>query len=504
MTYSPASRPVDFSHYLKVVKFQWRPIAVGAVLGLLLATGTLALVGTSYTATTDVNVTVISESPFALQRSASGLLDGATESRIASSYAVAAQAAASLGSAIAAEDLRSGTKVSVITDTTIVRISYTSTTAESARARADAIASAYLQTRGEQAQGHLSAVILHIEERVAELQRELADANTRAASSPPDSTAAQQAASDRSLATNEIESVLAAKNSLAFVSTSGGSVLNSADENVIDASPPTLPVLGSGLLAGLVMGLLVAFAMDASRRRVTGVRDVERVTDAPILAHLHDRRPTVPPTGTDRDEFRAATERIFAFLDSGLSTIALVDCGHRNSFWDVPLNLAHAFSETGRATLLVIGDGGSAIGDSTLARLGLSTSPSPSYGGHRFESADHLLHIYQTCSESADANVDSLLIALSRDVVDSSSGDDLIIIYIASDAPQATVLALGRLASALCLVITLGDTTETKLTTVLGEPALLSVDMLGSIVVPSRRRQQQPVPISAVSDLSEM
>src|SRR5690554_1705117 len=144
MTAYPVEQPREITHYVNVVRSQWRPVAAGAAIGLLAATGVLAFAGASHTAATDLNINVISTDPFNAQRSASGLLDGVTEAQIANSYAVAQRASELLDEAATPGELRAGADANPVADATIIRISYRAQSPGDARAGADALADAYL------------------------------------------------------------------------------------------------------------------------------------------------------------------------------------------------------------------------------------------------------------------------------------------------------------------------------------------------------------------------
>ena len=83
---------LGFDHYMFVLRRQWRVVVAGAVLGAIAAVGYLVLAPQTVTATTTINLNVITTEPFSAQRAASGLLDDATETAIARSHVVASRA----------------------------------------------------------------------------------------------------------------------------------------------------------------------------------------------------------------------------------------------------------------------------------------------------------------------------------------------------------------------------------------------------------------------------
>ncbi|MDQ4138410.1 MAG: hypothetical protein M3116_06135 [Actinomycetota bacterium] len=354
MNSQPQPQPVsiEWRTYGTVLRDRWRMLAAGAAIGGILAGGYLVAIGKTATATTDVNVTVISTDPFSGARNAAGLLDATTESKIATSQAVAATAAEAVGGDVTAAELRGGVAAELVSEATVMRITYANPDAELARQGADAIAAAYLEYRESMAQRRLTKMYDNLEGRLSELRDELVDVNARSASAAGGSPEANQAESDRDMIASEINSLLASKSALDTVDTSGGSILNAAADNAVTTSPNQPLILLSGILAGLTLGLLAAFGIRlVSRRRVRVRSDLEQLTGgvvADIPAAAHDR-----PLET----FRYVRERLIAAFPAKARVIALVDGTVGSSGNGIPEQLATAFQEIGRATTVVRVDG---------------------------------------------------------------------------------------------------------------------------------------------------
>src|SRR5215213_3191609 len=94
------------------------------IIGALVAGAYALATPKSYTATTVVNVNVIADESFSVQRSASGLIDPATESQLARSSAVLEDAAADIGDGTTIADVRRSMTVTVLPETTVARITY--------------------------------------------------------------------------------------------------------------------------------------------------------------------------------------------------------------------------------------------------------------------------------------------------------------------------------------------------------------------------------------------
>jgi len=489
MTAYPVEPPHEITHYANVLRGQWRPVVAGVALGLLAATGVLAFAGASHTATTDLNINVISTDPFNAQRSASGLLDGVTEAQIANSYAVAERAAELLDNATTPEGLRAGADATTVADATIIRISYEATTPGDARAGADALAEAYLSYRADQARQRLSGVTDRIEERLADLRKDLIDANSRSAASEPGTTEANQAASDRELVTIEIDSLLEEKNALDLIDTSGGSVLSSASENEVTTGLRPLPVLITGLLAGLVLGIIVAFILNAANRRLVSVREVEEATGGSVLGHFTSRHPTMPPAGDTLAELRTARERIYATLDPESNVVAFFDLTGSDHPSDLPVGLALVFAQDGQPTRLVLPHADQDLRDLLVSALDLELVDTSS-GGSRYGTADGLFWLY--VPDAADDSDTEFLTSAAA----TADEDELVIISLSPDTSHATALAAGRLASAIGMLVALGRTSRSQVTRLTQEPALMGTALLGAMTVSGSRAPSVSAPQS--------
>ncbi|MCU1546799.1 MAG: hypothetical protein JWP30_1899 [Homoserinimonas sp.] len=488
MTPAPETDPIGLDHYAGVLRFHLRTIAACALLGLGAGTVYLAVVGQTFTASTDVNINVISTDPFNAQRSASGLLDGVTEAKIASSHVVALAAADELRGDFSAEKLRQGTEVNVVSDATIIRISYSANTIEEARSGADALSSAYVSYRATQAGERLGGVIDRIEDRLSDLREELTDANARAAGSRSGSTESNQAASDRDLITIEIDSLLSQKNALELIDTSGGSLLSTAAENEVTAEPRPLVALVGGSLAGVALGILVAFLLYAVRRRVASVTDLERLTGTRVLANVTSKDATVPAHGETLNELRAARERIYASLDANSTVIVMFDDSLGVDGSDIPVNLAAAFAHDGQSIHLLapgMSDKLQALVCRNLSLELLATSPAGS-SYHSTGSPPFQLHIPDVTE--TDSEPDGLITSFIYDRVAEADPEALILLALPPHAPHSSRIAAGRLADALCMVVAIGHSRTTDIEAILDEPPLRETAFLGAIAVPRGRR----------------
>ncbi|MCC2314580.1 hypothetical protein [Cellulomonas xiejunii] len=281
---------VAAGHYTRVLRRRALWVVSGALVGLLVAAGYLALAPRTATALSVLNIEVVTTQPFGLDRAASGLLDAGTEQQLASSYLVAKRASEMLDGRLHPRDVRAASEVQVAADGTVMRIAFTDADARLAAQGADAIADAYLEYRAEQAQGRVDAAAASIDERLTSLHAALAEALAALASAPAGSAEAANAEADRQVTRAEIDSLVQERTGLRAVGPDVGQIISPAVDGTVEYAPSRTIALAAGLLAGLLLGVVLAFTRDGQDRRVRGVDDLAGVTSAPLWQLDLERR----------------------------------------------------------------------------------------------------------------------------------------------------------------------------------------------------------------------
>ncbi|MGO1235392.1 hypothetical protein, partial [Microbacterium gubbeenense] len=284
---------IGLDHYLRVLARQWRVVVAMTFIGVA-ASGAFLLITTDrITATTQVNLSVITTEPFSPQRAASGLLDKATEAAIASSYVVAQRTAAALDDGTIPSELHDAIEVSISEDGTIARVRATAPTRAVAVERADAVASAYLGYRSDEAEERRDTIVANLTERVDALNTDLAEVNESLAST--DSVPREaQAASDREQILAELTQILAERTSLRSLITTGGSVLTDAAQNPVDVAPSRKIAVATGIGGGIVLGIVFAFIRDPRGRRLRSASEIAHATGARVRARMQVPRAHPP------------------------------------------------------------------------------------------------------------------------------------------------------------------------------------------------------------------
>jgi polysaccharide biosynthesis transport protein len=293
MSLSPA-RPAhrsgtDLGEHLSLLRRRWL-----LLLGCVLAGGTtglalLRIVPPAYTATTQVLVTPVGTTEQVNQvttRQRESLnLD--TEAQIALSSVVAAKAAQTVNATALAP-----AEVAVPPNSSVLSISYSAADPVTAAAGSRAYAEAYLAHRTESAQAALLAQqklllakLKHVNTSLSAVIKQLGGL-TRG-------TAAHTLATHRQGVLNRQANSLTLKyDALRTLAVTPGSVISPATAPSAPSSPSLPLCLGSGLMAGLLLGVAAAMLRDRLDTRLRSAADVERLTGLPALADLsHPRDP---------------------------------------------------------------------------------------------------------------------------------------------------------------------------------------------------------------------
>ena len=254
-------------------------LAVGLAVGL----GLMWLNPVAYTATTQVLVmsTGVQEQPNQVTNRQREALNLDTEAQIAQSAVVAAKATALLD-AVKPEPVT----VSVPANSSVLWISVTAGSAATAAAQSAAYAQAYLADRTATAQASVDAqlkvLITKLKQVRAALGKVVAEVLTLTKG-----TAAHTLATEReSVLSRQVFSLTVKYDSLKTVAVTPGSVISKAVPPTVPSSPSLPLYLGSGLMAGLVIGAAAAYTRDRLDTRLRSGADVERLSGLPVLADL--------------------------------------------------------------------------------------------------------------------------------------------------------------------------------------------------------------------------
>lgn len=366
---TPASRIPDDQDEPALLRDQFRQLlryrallVAGVVIGLL-GGGYLALSGEdTYTATGEVLVRSAISDPFASGATADKGINIGSERQTAVSDTVGTLAAGTLlkgGDDVTARELLAGLQVTNPPNTLTLRFSYTGATPERSRARAEALANAYLahrRARTEESIKNMSdgyrAQLDPLEEK-----RDLLEQQAGAG-------AADDVTSARANIIVSISELSRKISELKALDTTPG-YLNKKPVAPTEPTGAGLPLLlGLGGVVGLALGLLLSWVRLVFDPAVRSTRELVRSLGAPLLGTLPRERAagTVLAIGRSgsrlAEEYRAVAFRLAYDPSFAESRRLLVTAprGDNAEAAAAAANLAAAFAEMGRDVLLVEAD----------------------------------------------------------------------------------------------------------------------------------------------------
>lgn len=357
---------VQVADYGAMLRRRWWVLALGALVGLLLAIEVLVLSTKTYEATAGVNVlpTGVENSSVAGARTG-GEINLDTEAQLLKSVDVSTRAKALLKVPDEPRDLAANVTVAVPPNTSVLNISYAAPTPEDAQRGAQAFAQAYLDNRAAVATAKLKSDQTALTAQIATATKRLQEVTGKKAALPqtsPDWAEADaqekiQVARITQLSNNlsPIEAALAAK-------VTPGKVINSPKLPDAPTDPNPTIYLPSGLLLGLLIGLGFAVLLQRVDKRVHNEADLRRTAGLPVLTTVPINRLSSIAAGISSHSSPAgqAFRRLRNLLVSKypgsgqIILVAGVAKGVSGSL--VAANLASTLARAGSDTVLVCAD----------------------------------------------------------------------------------------------------------------------------------------------------
>jgi capsular polysaccharide biosynthesis protein/Mrp family chromosome partitioning ATPase len=280
----------EAAEYVGMLRRRWGLVLALACFGLIGAFGYVLVAPKTYTATSAVNVTPtgVSQGQVANSRNTSADVNLDTEAQILTSTSVAKLAGHLLHSSLPPWQLSRQVTVTVPPNSSILDISCSEPTPAGAAACANDFAKAYLENRSANAAATISAELSSVQTKVNALQRTATALSAKIAGLPASSPTRIADQDQLRLVLEQIHSLVLQIGTLNSESanTSGGYIITTATPPSKPSSPKKSIVLPSGLVAGLLLGLIGAYLWDRRDRRIHGAADVERLLDIPVLMNL--------------------------------------------------------------------------------------------------------------------------------------------------------------------------------------------------------------------------
>lgn len=351
---------VSLTHALSVLARRWRVVALCAALGLALAYAAYLVVPRSYEATAQVQVNPL---PVAITGTANGSqtvsvkdVSMPTEVGLVTSYQVAGAVAKGIGWTGSLDDLIAEVSVTNPTDSLLLDIAFTGSSADQAVKGANAFAAAYLDQRGQTATDTAANLQTQIAKQVKTLDdlaaAQVAIMNKNRPATPDYTTAA--AKRDAYLAQSDSLSQLGRK--IALLDLSPGTPVGLATPPSSPSAPKRLVFLAAGLLVGLLLGCVLAAIRERRDRTVRDFVDLEALTGEHVLGRVPAQATDGAPGRAAAEAYRQLAVRLRAAAPHDRPAVLAVVGADAGATGAVPGNVAAALTSLGSSVLLATSD----------------------------------------------------------------------------------------------------------------------------------------------------
>jgi capsular polysaccharide biosynthesis protein/MinD-like ATPase involved in chromosome partitioning or flagellar assembly len=363
MSHAPERNDLQLTDYASVLRRGWWLIVAFAIVGLLGSVGYYGKSHKVYTASASVYVTATGETANEVADGrTSGSVNLDTEAQVVQSATVGQAAAKLMHSTDSLQALIARVSVTVPANSQVLLISCQAGSAGGAATCAQSFAQAFLTYSVASTTTAANSQITSLQAKISALESAAAKLSVEVGSLP--SNSAQRAADRQQL--NSDQSQLNSLNSqvaqltAVLANPSAGSIISSASPPPSPSSPKKLLVFPSGLLVGLLIGLIAAVIWDRRDHRVRRPRDLTKI-NVPVLMTLpagpSSAEPgiSLPRTRLGRDFARLAHVLTGSLgPDSQVILVTGACPGHGASL--VAANLAVSLSRNQPDVTLVCGD----------------------------------------------------------------------------------------------------------------------------------------------------
>lgn len=348
MNQSPS---VHFGQYWSVLRRRWLVIGACLVLGLIGAGLVLATAPKRYVASCDILVLPLrTDLTPTSSTGALAVVNLDTEAEVVRSAPVLDAVSRELGGTWTAARLAADVRVAVPANTTILSLSFPAASPDEARRAASAFARAYLANRtadgAEVVASRKKSLQLNIDALRTELQRV-----APAAESSPNPVDRALAEARRDVLMRQLNSLTTRYQRVSTQPLDPGRIVREPSTPTRPESPVPELVAPSGLIAGLLVGIVLAVVRDRLDRRVRAVRPAEL---APLLGRARRRAlEPIATTGPAFEEVRRFGNQLLRALDDdpALRVVLVLPVGAQAGA--LTAQLAVVAARSGRRTLLI-------------------------------------------------------------------------------------------------------------------------------------------------------
>lgn len=354
----------ELGDYLGIIRRRYIVVGLAVLVCVLLGIGYGITRPDVYRSTSQIALPAPAEAQTAVEVTE----DVQTELVVVQSDLVAERAAEAIGDVDDPRDLLTHLAVEAPTDSRVLVITYSASTAEAAQAGAKAFAEGYIALKEDEQREAIQEQVDTYEARIAALDDGIAAQEEILAGAEEDSNEYQSAERARDdLASNKAE-LEQDQVTVESQPIDGGTIITPARLPRQPRAKGLGRTVAAAFAAGLVLGLGAAFVLDRLDTRVRGAADlqasigVRSLGSIPVFPERH-RHPSTAlvtvhaPGGTEADAFRRLrTSVLLAVRESGARTLAVTSSVADEGKTTVAANLAVAMAQGGRRVLLVSAD----------------------------------------------------------------------------------------------------------------------------------------------------
>jgi uncharacterized protein involved in exopolysaccharide biosynthesis/Mrp family chromosome partitioning ATPase len=478
------------------------------VLACLGALGGVAYAKTApktYTASAEVEVLALPNNTNQTGGRTSGLINMDNAAQLVQSVAVATIADKRLHSTLSPRSLVKQVSVAVPPNTTYLQISCASATPGAAAHCANAFAIAFLQYRTSSAAASLAYDLSALQARISRLPGRISALRARLRRLPAHSATKilqETKLHEASKALRTATSTYIAENDLLIslsTSAAAGTITTPAVPPTAASSPRLLLVGPTGLVAGLLIGLVIAYFKDRGDRRIHSVREVERFLDVPVLLDAAGRDAgsaagIASPRSRTGQAFTELGQYVAASLGDGNHVLLVVGASPGPGSSLVATNLAVTLAWSRSDVVLVCADRADTVAPRLLGvanGLGLAEvlAGSASVPEVAVQPAGQLrLRVIPPGMDTPTSHLQydacrRLIAELRRDA-------GYVIIEVQSAGPDAETFALAEFADAAIVAVEVGRTQRPDAEDCLLRMERLRTPVLGAAVLSGAQARQ--------------
>jgi len=525
---------LDLRQYWLIVRRRWRLVVVVAVLGAACGVEYSAHAGHTYTAQASVVVDAVTQGPQGGTTPVTTPVNMSTEQAIAQSAAVIQLAAAKLGMPVAQLDAATAKRLSVsvptsaLSSSNVLQVDWQAAKPALAQQDANAFAAAYLAYRQHVLQGEVTVLQKNLQQQAITLKKEIKTLSGQLSGTVAGSSANQVLTVQLTQVSQQYNTTLTELAAIPAYNASGGQLIPALLPS--KASGLSRSVLGAGgLILGLLIGLMLAFARDLFDDRLHDSGQLEQRLGAVTLAVLPSpgsrvaihpirtrAKPGPPPviaiTAAPESAAAEATRTMRAAVIAvssrrKLRVVLLVGADASVSSSQVAAELGVALAESDRRVLLVASDlRGSALpsifqvpGRAGLSELLLNGGdaetvihwPRQASGSPLPDEITRRLEVLPS-GQSTRFAVSALDSGRMRDLLDSQRESHDFVLLDAPPATAADVLSLAMMIDGVIVLVREKKTAAKDIDALRHRLEQVSVPIVGGVLISRRHGRGRP------------